>query len=168
RRLFRAIWVDRRHLSSAYEVRRLITSVMWPPAVVVDPRDSELPRPLCQDTDLTRIMRRSGGTIAPDGGPISTAGFRRIRQWRQEWRAFPEQVIPAVIIPDGTVLAGASGLDFLAARAADVVRSRPGEPQCAVASAGSSAELRRSPRTGKPVPVPGAEVPREGPGFQHG
>jgi len=29
RRLFRAIWVQGLHLSSAYEVRRLVTGVMW-------------------------------------------------------------------------------------------------------------------------------------------
>ena len=117
RRLFHAIWVGRRHLSSAYEVRRLITAVMCPPELVVDPRDSELPRPLDHDPDLTRIMRRSGGTIAPDGGPVSTAGFRRIRQWRQDWLALPGQVIPAVITPDGTILAGTSALACLAALA---------------------------------------------------
>ena len=30
RRLFRAIWAEGRHLSSAYEVRRLVTGLMWP------------------------------------------------------------------------------------------------------------------------------------------
>jgi DSBA-like thioredoxin domain len=155
RRLFHAIWVDRRHLSSAYEVRRLITAVMCPPDLVVDPRDSELPRPLDHDPDLTRIMRRSGGTIAPDGGPVSTAGFRRIRQWRQDWLALPGQVIPAVITPDGTVLAGASALACLAALAAGAVAHRPGEPRRAAARAGSSPGLRRSPRTGEPFVEPG-------------
>jgi DSBA-like thioredoxin domain len=168
RRLFHAIWVDRRHLSSAYEVRRLITAVMYPPVLVVGPRDIELPRPLDHDPDLTRIMRRSGGTIAPDGGPVSTAGFRRIRQWRQEWLALTEQVVPAVIIPDGTVLAGTSGLAFLAGLAADTVGSRAGEPRRAAARVGRSPGLRRSPRTGEPVPVPGAAVPREATGCQDG
>ena len=86
-------------------------------------------------------MRRSGGTIAPDGGPVSTAGFRRIRQWRQDWLALPGQVIPAVIIPDGTVLAGTSALACLAALAAGAVAHRPGEPRRATARARSSPEL---------------------------
>lgn len=165
RRLFHAIWVGRRHLSSAYEVPRLITAVMCPPVLVVDPRDSELPRPLDHDTNLTRIMRRSGGTIAPDGGPVSTAGFRRIRQWRQEWLALPEQVIPAVIIPDGSVLAGASGLAFLAGLAAGAVGSGPGEPRRATARVGSSPELRPPPQTGGPFvergPCPAHLIPRD-------
>ena len=29
--LFHAIWAEGRHMSSAYEVRRLITHLMWPP-----------------------------------------------------------------------------------------------------------------------------------------
>jgi hypothetical protein len=28
--LFRAIWVEGRHISSAYEVRRMITGITWP------------------------------------------------------------------------------------------------------------------------------------------
>ena len=132
---------------------------MCPPELVVDPRDSELPRPLDHDPDLTRIMRRSGGTIAPDGGPVSTAGFRRIRQWRQDWLALPGQVIPAVIIPDGTTLAGTGALACLARLAARAVAHRPGEPRRATARARSSPDLRRSPRTGEafvePGPCPG-------------
>ena len=30
RRLFRAVWAEGRHISSAYEVRRLVTGLMWP------------------------------------------------------------------------------------------------------------------------------------------
>jgi hypothetical protein len=59
-------------------------------------------------------VRRSGGTIAPDGGPLTTAGWRRIRQWRQEWLALPGQVIPAVIGPDQVVRSGTEGLRYLA------------------------------------------------------
>ena len=28
--LFRAIWVEERHMSSPYEVRRVVTGIMWP------------------------------------------------------------------------------------------------------------------------------------------
>jgi hypothetical protein len=75
RRLFRAIWAGGRHLSGAYEVRRLITAVMWPDedinARLASP---DFPSMLLRDPDLTRITRRSGGTIAPDGGPLTHAG----------------------------------------------------------------------------------------------
>jgi len=36
RRLFHAIWARRQHLSSAYEVRRLVTGLMWPQEDIQD------------------------------------------------------------------------------------------------------------------------------------
>jgi 2-hydroxychromene-2-carboxylate isomerase len=115
RRLFRAIWVQGLHLSSAYEVHRLVTAVMWPQEDITDRLASpDFPSLLLRDTDLTRIVRRSGGTIAPDGGPLTTAGWQRTRQWRQEWLALPGQVIPAVIGPDQVVRAGIDALRYLA------------------------------------------------------
>ena len=118
RRLFRAIWVEGRHMSSAYEVRRVITEVMWPAGPIL-PRllSPDLPGVLDHDPDLTRIVRRSGGTIAPDGGPLTTAGYRRIRRWRQEWLELPQQVVPAVIGPDGSLCPAGDGLGYLASLA---------------------------------------------------
>jgi hypothetical protein len=115
RRLFHAIWVQGLHLSSAYEVRRLITAVMWPQEDIRDRLASpDIPSLLIRDPDLARIVRRSGGTIGPDGVPLTTAGWRRIRQWRLEWLALPSQVIPAVIGPDQVVRPGIGGLGYLA------------------------------------------------------
>jgi hypothetical protein len=61
RRLFGAIWAEGRHMSSAYEVRRVITGIMWPADPVL-PRllSPDLPGTLDHDTDLTRIVRRPG------------------------------------------------------------------------------------------------------------
>jgi hypothetical protein len=76
-----------------------------------------------------RIVRREGGTITPDGGPLTTAAYHRARQWRQQWLALfeparpepplfelarPEPAIPAVIGPDGAVHAGPDALRCLA------------------------------------------------------
>jgi DSBA-like thioredoxin domain-containing protein len=114
-RLFRVIWVQGRHVSSAYEVRRLVTGVMWPAEDITGRLASpDFPSLLLRDPDMARIVRRSGGTIAPDGGPLTAAGWRRIRQWRQEWLALPSQVIPAVIGPDQVVRPGIEGLRYLA------------------------------------------------------
>jgi hypothetical protein len=115
RRLFRAIWVHRLHLSSSYEVRRLVTAVMWPAEDITDQLASpDIPSLLNRDPDLARIVRRSGATTGPDGGPLTTAGWRRIRQWRQEWLALPSQVIPAVFGLDQVLRPGVEGLRHLA------------------------------------------------------
>ena len=47
-RLFRAIWGEGRHLSSAYEVRRLVTRLMWP------------------QEDIGDRLASPGGTITPE------------------------------------------------------------------------------------------------------
>ncbi len=113
--LFRAIWVRALHVSSPYEVRRLVTDLMWPQEdVAVRLANPDFPGLLLRDTDLTRIARRSGGTIALNGVPLTTAGWRRVRRWRQEWLALLSQVIPAVIGADQIVRPGVEGLRYLA------------------------------------------------------
>ena len=145
RRLFAAIWVQGLHLSSAYEVRRLITGVMWPQEGITDRLASpEFPSLLLRDPDMARIVRRSGGTIAPDGGPLTTTGWRRIRQWRQEWLALPSQVIPAVIGPDQVVRPGIDGLRYLA-ELAGTAGLRPLLPPVPEPSRATTPGLRRSP-----------------------
>src|SRR5579875_69777 len=119
RRLFAAIWVQGLHLSSADAVRRLITAVMWPAEDITDRLASpDFPSLLLRDTDMTRIVRRSGGTV-PNGVPLTTVGWERVRQWRQEWLMLPGQVIPAVIGPDQIVRPGIQGLCYLAELADD-------------------------------------------------
>ena len=113
RRLFRAVWVDGRNLSSADEVRRLITAVMWP------------------QEDITR-----------DGQPLTTAGWCRIRRWRQDWLALPSQVIPVVIGPDHVVRSGAGTLRYLAGLCA----AAHGEPQLP-AQAGTTGDHHQFPGT---------------------
>ena len=65
-------------ISSAYQVRRMVAGLMW--SAEGDPRraaNPEFPSLLHRDPDLARIVRRSGGTIAPGGGrspPPGTGG----------------------------------------------------------------------------------------------
>jgi hypothetical protein len=142
-RLFRAIWVEGRHLSSAYEVRRLVTGLMWPQKdIAVRLTSPDIPSLLDRDPNLARITRRSGGTIAPDGGPLTAAGWQRIRQWRADWLALPSQVIPAVIGPDQVLRSGADGLSYMADLAVTVRATRHRTPMRA------------------PIPVPGRPVVR--------
>jgi 2-hydroxychromene-2-carboxylate isomerase len=122
RRLFTAIWEQGLHLSSTYEVRRLVTAVMWPQEDITSRLASpEIPSLLIRDPDMARIVRRSGGTVAPDGQPLTTIGWRRVRQWRQEWLGLPSQVIPAVIGPDLAVRSGVDALSYLAVLARSAV-----------------------------------------------
>lgn len=115
RRLFAAIWALRRNLSSAYDVRRLITELTWPADPVYRHLQSpDLPTPLVHEPDLNRIVRRSGGTITTDGGPLTALGYWRSQEWRDQWLAMPQQVVPAVLSPGGGIHSGPDGLRYLA------------------------------------------------------
>jgi len=120
-RLFEAIWAQGRNMSGAQEVRRVITDLLWPADPIYPHLISpDLPTPVLHDPDPMRIVRREGGTVTQDGGPLTTAAYDRARQWRQEWlalsqSALPEPAVPAVIGPDGAVHAGPDGLRRLAA-----------------------------------------------------
>lgn len=115
RSLFRAIWVQGLHLSRPSEVRRLVTDLTWPREDVGQRLASpDFPGLLLWDPDMARVVRRSGGTVALNGVPLTTTGWRRVRQWRQEWLALPSRVIPAVIGSDHIVRPGVEGLCYLA------------------------------------------------------
>lgn len=115
RAVFDAIWVRGRHLSDAYEVRGIIADLMWPPASPMLYRVCDLPVPLAQETDLNRAMRRSGGTVVPGGGPLTTVAWRRIHDWREEWQKLPTPDLPTLVAPDGRIHQGVAALDELAA-----------------------------------------------------
>jgi len=144
RLLFEAIWAQRRNLSGPYDVRRVITEVVWP----ADPihlhlLSPDLPDPILHDPDPMRVVRREGGTVTPGGGPLTTTGYRRIQQWRQHWLALPQQVIPAVISPSGTVHFGADGLRWLAGIAGSPAVARDTAPELSAGYA-AGVSMRRS------------------------
>jgi hypothetical protein len=92
-----------------------VTDLTWPHEDVAGRLASpDFPSLLLRDPDMTRIVRRSGGTIALNGVPLTTAGWRRVRQWRREWLALPSQVVPAVVGSDQIVRPGIGGLQYLA------------------------------------------------------
>jgi hypothetical protein len=131
RRLFDAIWARRQNLSSAYDVRRVVTAITWPaPPIYFHLTSPDLPLPVLHDPDPVRIVRRSGGTVTLDGGPLTITGYRRCRDWQEQWQALPRQVTPAVIGPDGAVHVGADGLRCLAAIMA-TARALPGRERVA-------------------------------------
>lgn len=126
RRLFEAIWAEGQHLSSAYAVRGLVAVLRWPPAsLALSLGCPDLPSPLNRRPSPGEAVRRSGAVIAPDGGPLTTAAWRRIRQWRAGWLARTPGVVPLVIGPDGAAYPGVAGLEFLASLAGGPQQARP-------------------------------------------
>ena len=73
-RLFEVIWAQGRNMSSAYDVRRVVAALQWPTdPISLHLASPDLPAPVLHDPDPMRIVRREGGTITPDGGPLTTA-----------------------------------------------------------------------------------------------
>lgn len=128
RRLFAAIWAEKRPVCSVTAVRKLVADVMCPPEPIV-PRlaSPDLPSALLHDPDVNRIERRSGGTVTLYGGPLTTTGTRRVQRWEREWLSLACPVPPVVIGPDGAVFRYSEALcylGYLAAAAAVTGRQR--------------------------------------------
>ncbi|WP_396448360.1 DsbA family protein [Actinomadura sp.] len=114
RAIFRAIWVEGRHVSSPYEIRRIVAELMYP-RTPPDVHRYGPDLPMAIDTGRVALgtERRFGATVSVQGGPLTLAGQRRVEQWRAEWQS-RTQVVPAVVSPDGELLPGLAGLARLA------------------------------------------------------
>lgn len=124
RRLFHAIWAQRRHLSSAHEVRRIITDVMDPRVPTGPRRAANLARPLTGEPDQWRV-------ITADGGPPTTTARRRVHAWRDQWRVLACPPLPLVIDPDGDLHHGPKALALLA------------DLSCAASAPAAALQIRR-------------------------
>ncbi len=114
RDLFHAIWVSGKHLSSAYAVRPIITAITCPPVDVPSRLGLELPIPGLNSPDPAASTRLFGGTIAPNGAPLTTTGWRRIGAWRRDWLALGPPVVPTAVDIDATAHHGIDALAWLA------------------------------------------------------
>jgi 2-hydroxychromene-2-carboxylate isomerase len=111
RRLFSEIWERQRHLSSPYEVRKLVAELMYPVTPLREPLTTpDMPTRAHRTRDLRALPRRSGATIAIDGGPLTTTGYQRIKEWRQEWQSGAGKVVPALAMPEGEMIPGVAAL----------------------------------------------------------
>lgn len=128
RALFQAIWVRREHLSSAYDVRPIITAITSPPLDVRSRLGLELPLPGLDSPDPAEPTRRFGGTIAPNGAPLTTTGWRRIDAWRAEWLALDQPLVPAVVDVDATAHLGIDALTWLASLLPQPAQQRATRP----------------------------------------
>jgi hypothetical protein len=118
RSLFTEIWMRRRHLSGPYEVRQLVSALMYPAGPPGQPLAApDLPTRIHHHAAPGTLPRLSGCTISPAGGPLTAGGHRRIGQWRREWLAGSGGVVPALSLPD-CMLTGPAALAWLADLAA--------------------------------------------------
>jgi 2-hydroxychromene-2-carboxylate isomerase len=111
RRLFSEIWERQRHLSSPYEVRKLVAELMYvstPLAVILTTPD--MPTRAHRIRDLRRLPRISGCTIAVDGGPLTYVGYQRIKDWRQEWQSGGGETVPALTLDGGDMISGVAAV----------------------------------------------------------
>ncbi len=111
RRLFSEIWERQRHLSSPYEVRKLVAELMYPATPLRERLTTpDMPTRAHRSRDLRRLPRLSGATIAIDGGPLTNVGYQRIKDWRREWQAGAGQTVPALSLDNGDMIPGVAVL----------------------------------------------------------
>jgi 2-hydroxychromene-2-carboxylate isomerase len=115
RRLFAEIWERQRHLSSPYEVRKLVAELMYDPTpLAVTLTTPDMPSRTHRSPFLRRLPRLSGCTIAIDGGPLTCVGYQRIKEWRQAWQSGAGDVVPALALDNGDMIPGVAALIRLA------------------------------------------------------
>jgi len=90
------------------DVRRVLFELYWrdgvdigAPAALYGP----LVGPMLRGRSDVDPVRDHGCAVAVTGDPVSTAAYRRIRAWRQEWQALGEPLLP-VLLTDGAQLSG--------------------------------------------------------------
>jgi hypothetical protein len=108
RLLFRAYWIDGADIGNAEVLRTLLAPAMRSGHSTSEP------------------IRESGYAVSVARGPITHGGYRRIRDWRDGWRALGDATIPALVDGDRAVT-GVPALTELGDRVRDLVQHRPQE-----------------------------------------
>lgn len=85
----------------ATDVRRLLFELYWRDgADIGNPNVLRVPLAgaILRGTSTTSALHESGYCVAPDRGPVSTAGWRLLRDWRGAYRKLGSPQMPVVLI----------------------------------------------------------------------
>jgi hypothetical protein len=113
------------------DVRRLLYGLYWTDgADIGNPNTIRIPLAgaIRRGRSAVSALHESGYGVAPDRGPVSTAGWRRLHEWREDYRALGEPQLPVVLV-DGATLTGLDALRRLGKELVytDAPRTAPGE-----------------------------------------
>lgn len=100
----------------ASRVRHLLFEAFWLHAF--DLGDPHLIRTLLVDavrsgSSRSEALREWGYAVDVTGGPITTTGWRLVRQWRAEWTGLGVGAVPLLLIEDTAPLVGAAAVEWL-------------------------------------------------------
>lgn len=88
RLLYTAYWRNGANIGSPEVLRRLLTG------------------PILRGRSTSEPLRQSGYAVAVSGGPITTAAWRRIWAWREEWTRLGTSALPALVEDGGQPVTG--------------------------------------------------------------
>lgn len=99
----------------AAEARRVLFEAYW--LHDQDLNDGRLVRGLLADTVRGRpspseLVNLWGYTVDVSGGPVTTEGWRTVREWRAEWERLGP-VVPTLVTASGEPVVGRDAVDFL-------------------------------------------------------
>lgn len=102
----------------ASRVRHLLFEAFWLHAV--DLGDPYLIRTLLVDairsgSSRSEALRKWVDAVDVTGGPITTTGWRLVRQWHAEWTGLGVGAVPLLLIEDASPLVGAAAVEWLGA-----------------------------------------------------
>lgn len=98
--LFEAFWRHGVDISDPRTVRTLLAEALMSGSSTSDP------------------LRRWGHAVDVTGGPMTTTGWRLVRDWRREWHDLEHEVVPVLVLDDGPVF-GVDAVDRLGTMLAD-------------------------------------------------
>lgn len=113
------------------DVRRLVYGLYWiDGADIGNPNMLRIPLAgaIRRGRSTVSALHESGYGVAPDRGPVSTAGWRRLRDWREDYRVLGRPQLPVVLV-DGATLTGFDAVRRIGKELvyADSPRTEPGE-----------------------------------------